>query len=42
MGEGVQVGKGAKTEEANYSSIIEHFVRESSSFSPSIIELKEL
>ena len=33
MGEGVQVGKGVKTEETNYSSIIEHFVRESFSFS---------
>ena len=42
MGEGVQVGKGVKAEETDYSSIIEHFVRESSSFSPSINELKEL
>jgi exocyst complex protein 7 len=42
MGEGIQVGMGAKTEEADHSSIVEHFVRESSPFSPSIIELREL
>ena len=30
MGEGIQVGKGVKTEEADHSSIVEHFVRESS------------
>ena len=41
MGEDIQVGKGVKTEEADHSSIIEHFVRESSPFSTSIIELKE-
>ena len=41
MREGIQVGKGVN-EETDYSSIIEHFVRESSSFSPCIIELKEL
>ena len=34
MGEGVQVGKGVKTEETDHSSIIEHFVRESCPFSP--------
>ena len=42
MGEGIQVGKGVKAEETDYSSIIEHFVRESYLFSPSIIDLKEL
>ena len=44
MGEGVQVGMGViKTEEADYSSIIEHFVRESSPiFCPlSLFELKK-
>ena len=40
MGEGVQVGKGVKTEEADNSSIVEHFVRESCPFSPFIIDLK--
>ena len=42
MGEGIQVGKGVKTEEADHSSIIEHFIRESSPFSASIIELKRV
>ena len=35
-------GQGCQTEEADHSSIIEHFVHESYPFSPSIIELKEL
>ena len=34
MGEGVQVGKGAKTDEGDHSNIIEHFVRESFPLSP--------
>jgi hypothetical protein len=41
MREGIQVGKGVKTQEVDHSSIID-FVRESSPFPPSIIELKEL
>ena len=35
MGEGVQVGKGARTDEADHSNIIEHFVCKSTVFSHS-------
>jgi hypothetical protein len=33
MGEGIQVGKGVKTDEADHSNIIDHFVCELSPFS---------
>jgi len=32
MGEGIQVGRGARMDEASDSNIIEHFVRKSSAF----------
>ncbi|KAF8805816.1 hypothetical protein BYT27DRAFT_7253231 [Phlegmacium glaucopus] len=41
MGEGIRVGKGVKTDEADHSNIIEHFVRKLA-FLSSLIKLKEL
>ena len=41
MGEDIQVGEGVKAEEADYSYIIEHFVREFiTHFLTSIVELR--